>query len=158
MPEMYQVTKPNNWEDGMDMNNREIVQTLNLLTKDGLARITPDFLEVKLDTHSTATHCHIHLIQEGLKPLLVWYKTNWHSSGYEFNEKNKIIGIQADCKFIEPSLVEFFVCAKKELNKIESERLNREFLNDANKTSEKQSFIGSHRNAFENSLNITQAK
>ena len=54
-----------------------------------------DRYKIKLDTHSTATHLEIYALITDEK-LLVYYKTNWISSKYEFNERNKIIGFQ--CK------------------------------------------------------------
>ncbi len=49
--------------------------------------------KIKLDTHSTATHLHIYAVL-GDEKLLVYYKTNWVSSTYEFNERGKIVGFQ----------------------------------------------------------------
>lgn len=70
----------------------------------------PDGLRVALDTHSTATHCKIYLV-DGDDELLVWYKTNWASPGYEFNEQGKVIGMQPGCEFAEPYLIHLFTTA-----------------------------------------------
>ncbi len=96
------------------MNTSQIVRILkrakNLKMSDGqwlLNAALPDGFKINLDTHSTATHCSIYLTMEDKPDLLIWYKTNWCSSSYEFNEQGKTIGMQSGCGFIEDKLINF---------------------------------------------------
>lgn len=61
-------------------------------------------VDVKIETrsHDTATHGDIYLIDKNKPKLKVWYKTNWVSSSYHFNEKGKVSGIQPQCEFAAP--------------------------------------------------------
>lgn len=90
------------------MNNTQIVDLLESIRRADLRKITPPELLVELNSHDTATHCRIFLNDEELGRLLVWYKTNWYNSVYEFNEKGKIQGIQPGCDFIKDKLNGFF--------------------------------------------------
>lgn len=85
-----------------------------------LQECTPDGLKVDLHKHDTAVHCHIYLV-DGSDELLVWYKTNWVNSGYEFNEKGKVIGLQPGCEFAEPYLIHLFTAAIDALEKKDAE-------------------------------------
>lgn len=84
-----------------------------------LHEFTPPGVRVDLQKHSTATHCHIYLELRNEKPLLVWYKTNWTSGVYEFNEEGKTIGLQPGCEFIEADLHTFFGRVEKHLALLE---------------------------------------
>jgi hypothetical protein len=86
----------------------DVVKLLSSLKETDRHSILPDGLKVDIRGHSTATECKIYLVGDGLTPLLVWYKTNWISSRYEFNENGKIIGLQPDCEFIRSVLKKFF--------------------------------------------------
>jgi hypothetical protein len=91
------------------MNNSEIVKLIgaakyyNLL--DGLL---PDGVKVRDSSHSTGEHCYVYLTLPDVPELLVWYKTNWFHSMYEFNERDKVHGFQPKCDFATKLISEFF--------------------------------------------------
>lgn len=85
----------------------------------------PDGMKVELSTHSTATHCHIYMV-DGDERLLVWYRTNWCHPQYEFNERDKVIGLQKGCEFAEPYLISLFDAVLQAVHAKEQEREARE--------------------------------
>lgn len=60
------------------------------------------------DSHSTASSLCVYVV-DGDDRLMVWYKTNWCSSSYEFNEAKKVIGIQPQCQFCAAALEDVFI-------------------------------------------------
>lgn len=78
------------------MNHAENVQImkdalqLGLITNEMNGRYV-----MNMSSHSTADHLWIYATL-GEEKLLVYYKTNWCSSSYEFNERDKIIGFQCE--------------------------------------------------------------
>lgn len=95
-------------------------------------------------SHSTAETLRVFLYNpETKEELLIWYKTKWCSSSYEFNEEGKIIGFQYKAmpwndklnqKFLEfDDLIRKYDLIQKEVkesdilnrNREEAEKLNR---------------------------------
>jgi len=64
-----------------------------------LKEYTPAGFKVDVNSHSTATHVNIYMVSKDNDSLKVWYKTNWVSASYEFNEKGKRKGVQNGCEF-----------------------------------------------------------
>lgn len=103
----------------------DAVKMLASLRGKPLNSITPDGFEINIRTHDTATQCHIYMVDDNGDKLLVWYKTNWVSSNYEFNEEKKIIGIQNGCNFVKPEIDKIFIDAKKLLDEIAQNQISR---------------------------------
>jgi hypothetical protein len=139
------------------MNNRDVVKLLLTANRTYafeqatiriLEKATPRGFKVKLDSHSTADHCSIYLTMDDEPDLLVWYKTNWCSSSYEFNEEGKTIGLQKGCEFIKPQLDAFIDIVRHEISE-KSKEFERQ-LEDKEKTKseEKDMHIDKYRTAF----------
>lgn len=120
--------------DTAKMNNAEIV---NLLYDCKIAKCLPEIegVNIELDKHDTATHCHIYLLADGEDPLLIFYKTNWISDQYEFNERGKVIGIQKGCGWAEPIILNLLAEAQSRMSAIKRKQAEAEKkLADASKS------------------------
>ena len=91
----------------------EVVKMLVGLSDVTLNQLAPKGMIVKNTSHSTAYEIYIYLQLEDEKPLLIWRKTNWCSSSYEFNERGKVAGLQPNCEFTAPMLNKFFSDAEE---------------------------------------------
>lgn len=133
------------------MSESQIVLNLYEAHYNGMLKgITPDNIRVEIDSHSTAKHCHIYLLSKHQKPLLVWYKTNWVSSTYEFNEKNKTIGFQPECQFIREYLNSFFELADRTLTELSNRTKDENASRDQKSKKDYTSFVNSHKQDFLN--------
>jgi len=97
----------------------------NLLGEDWLKSILPKHFSLTLDSHSTGCQAKIHL-QDASGQLLVWEGSVWYSNIYDFNDRNKTLGIQNDTQFARPLLEEFF-------RRVQSGYEERLALNEFNK-------------------------
>lgn len=76
--------------------------------------------QLNFHSHSTAVRLEI-FAKLGEEKLLVFYKTNWFSSRYEFNEKDKIIGYQCDGPW-KKDLSEWFIELKTKVDEYYTEK------------------------------------
>lgn len=128
---------------------RLVVEMLNSINAKELNKLTPDGLYVSLRTHDTATHCYIsHKPSDDVEPLLVWYKTNWVSHNYEFNERGKTIGLQPGCEFIKDYLDEFFDRCQRYLNDKKQRDQEAKCLEKEAQEKKRQQMIEEHKRIF----------
>ncbi len=123
------------------MKDSEVVNLLYRIPRDVLREMSPKGIKVQIAKHDTAIHCSIYLTAENEEDLLVWYKTNWISSAYEFNERNKHIGLQPGCNFIYGQLLAFFEEAKFFLIKQEKLAEEDKKAKDADKSKQRNELI-----------------
>lgn len=103
-----------------------------------LEKHTPKGVRVQYSSHSTGRHLHIFLELDGFKDLLVYYRTEWYSSSYQFNERGKIAGHQPDTDYAKPILNKMFSSIFSELQDIgRQNRIRRIRENSASQDAEK---------------------
>ena len=109
-----------------DINNSEFVKLLYRakIRKDIDQFVKPPF-SVEIDSHSTATHVKIFLIAEGKPPLNVWYRTNWSSPSYEFNDRGRVIGIQPGYEFVKEYLASIYESLLRHEELLEKEKRDK---------------------------------
>lgn len=90
-----------------------------------LDEVTPKELTVELNSHSTGCQPSIYLKSEGLAPLEIWQGSVWCSSQYEFNDRDKVLGVQDGCAFAVPLLEKFFQDVEASLSEYEVRKARR---------------------------------
>ena len=99
---------------------------VKLLRRSQIRKDMDDFIKkpfvVDVYSHSTATTASIYLEVKGKDRLKVWYKTNWISNSYEFNERGKTIGIQPGCEFVSNHLKSVYEALQRHEAVLDQER------------------------------------
>lgn len=132
----------------MHRKESDIVKVLYGLGEINRKHITPDNIEIVIHSHSTAVSCNIYLTHPDCPRLLIWYKTNWVSDNYEFNERNKTIGIQPQCGFCQDILNDLFDSAYMLKEQIKSEKEATKNAEEQRKKEEYASLVDAHRKAL----------
>lgn len=130
-------------------SDSDIVRILHKAGTKNIKEIFPKYFKVKLDSHSTAKGCKIYLKLDGEKPLLVWYKTNWVSSSYEFNERGKINGFQPECDFVKGELNKLFYALDDYINFIDRRNIDLKNKDIKDKKLLNTALIKKYKEAYE---------
>jgi hypothetical protein len=91
----------------------------------GLAKmqdLLPEHFKLWLGAHDTGCQPYIELKAEGRSSLIVWQGSVWYSSIYEFNDRNKVLGIDPAYLFAQDALVRFFETVQSLHSEILTER------------------------------------
>jgi hypothetical protein len=107
----------------MPMNTSEIVDVIKWLHLwDKLPEIDCRY-RIVLDSHSTADTVKISVVLDK-EELLVWYKTNWYCTRYEFNENGKKIGFQVEGPWVDYLTQYFERCKQAKAEKLDSRQVD----------------------------------
>lgn len=133
-----------------EMSTHEIVKTLRRakVVKGMLDEHTPENMKLELGSHSTAVHCSIYLTMGGSPDLLVWYKTNWVSPSYEFNERGKISGLQKGCEFVEPQLTQLFADVAQAVAEFDQRKSDEAAAADSRTKKNEEDLVDLYRESY----------
>lgn len=115
-------------------NQAQLVELLKearyTVGKEKLQSLLPEPFKVTIGAHDTGCQCYVELQAPGRSPLTVWQGSIWYSSSYEFNDRNKILGINPEYLFAQDALVRFF----ETVQSLHSEELAERSMKDAEKS------------------------
>lgn len=72
-------------------------------------------LHLYLSAHDTGTQARIELRAPGHKTITVWEGSVWNSSRYEFNDKDKVLGLNPEVPFAHAKVEAFFAQVEQRL-------------------------------------------
>jgi hypothetical protein len=78
------------------------------LGMDRIKSLLPRPLGIWISDHDTGCQIQIQLAEEGQLPVGAWQGSIWYSSSYEFNDRDKVLGLNPKVAFVGPTLEEFF--------------------------------------------------
>lgn len=71
--------------------------------------------------HDTGCQVRITLQAPNQPTITAWEGSVWNSSRYEFNDANKVLGLNPKCDFMEAALVRFFEAVQRRLDEHKAE-------------------------------------
>lgn len=86
---------------------RDAVRTSGI-TGEMIQALLPEPLHLSICSHSTGCQPTITAHRDGLPCLTVWEGSLWYSSCYEFNDRDKTLGLNPEFAAIEPKIEAFF--------------------------------------------------
>lgn len=89
-------------------------RSIMLLGEKRVKEILDSRLRFRICDHSTGCQAHIYA-NDGDLEMEVWEGSIWHSPCYEFNDRNKVLGLKPDAGFCAESIDEFFAQMEREL-------------------------------------------
>jgi len=95
-----------------------------------VAEMAPPLFRVHVGKHDTGIQPRVHLEAPGAPPLKVWEGSVWFSSAYEFNDREKVLGLQPECEFALPALASFFAAVERRINEVKEERAAARMLQE----------------------------
>lgn len=91
------------------MNRVELLRDASIsLGIEAIDLIAPPSMTVHVGAHSTGCQPRIVLKADDLPAVDVWLGSIWYSSIYEFNDRNKVLGIQPGLEWAKPQIDAFF--------------------------------------------------
>lgn len=97
----------------------------NLLAAAGedlAASLLPAPFKLRYSNHSTGRQMTIVAQSEGKPTLTVWRGSVWHSSIYEFNDREAIPGLQPQCEWVESIIAQYFTDVSEAVKARKAER------------------------------------
>lgn len=76
--------------------------------RDKLNELLSPPLYLYLSAHDTGTQARIELRAPNVKTITVWEGSIWNSHSYEFNDRNKVLGMNPDAMFAQGKVEAFF--------------------------------------------------
>lgn len=75
---------------------------------DPIRALLPAPLTMNLSAHDTGCQLTIFLDDDEHPVIVAWTGSVWYNSGYEFNDRDKLFGINPEVAFVEPIIKKFF--------------------------------------------------
>lgn len=72
-------------------------------------------LHLYLNAHDTGMQARIELRAPGHKTITVWEGSVWYSSRYEFNDRDKVLGLNPEADFAHAKVEAFFAEVERRL-------------------------------------------
>lgn len=114
---------------------------------------TTESVYVKNRSHDTANEFSIELKDESDETLTVWYNRVWKYSGYEFNDRDKVFGIQPNCEFAQNIITAIMEKTLKIEGEYEKEKREKAAL-DAKKEAELEKENLAHFKSVAQAINL----
>ncbi len=87
---------------------KSIIGAVSLLGVNRVKELLPKPFVLDYSNHSTGCQIRITMEAEGVKSVDAWVGSIWNDSMYEFNDRDKRLGMQTECMFAAPHLERFF--------------------------------------------------
>lgn len=102
-------------------------------------------LNVNISDHDTGCQAWIDAFVEGMPRKAVWQGSIWFSPHYEFNDSQKVLGMNPEMAFATAKVEEFFAQVQKLMDEYESNRAVRALKEQADHNTRDHEAIAAYR-------------
>lgn len=91
--------------------------------KEAVESLLPKPFKCWISDHDTGCQITIELRAEGLATIRVWEGSVWYNACYEFNDRNRVFGLNPETYFALPTIEKFFADVQRAYEDHETSRL-----------------------------------
>jgi hypothetical protein len=118
--------------------------------REELMKMLPAPFAMWISSHDTGCQINIQLATEGKPAIVAWIGSVWYASRYEFNDRDKVLGLQDDVPFAQAPLQGFFTDVLTLVSKTDADELAAVEANKSAGDTARADALDFYRDAIEN--------